>query len=181
MRSSYTERRAIWRPENIPALHGMTLHGNLPRRVVAVAKSGWTLNQLAPRVEASSAAGPRARNLRQVCASLSYINGDYGDPATFNQLSQVLGDSVCPVHYLAIPARLYRACHQPLSRSGTSRRGRVIVKKAFGRELATARDLNRVIREHLRSEKTHFSQIDHYLGKRRSTESPLLLHRRHTE
>jgi glucose-6-phosphate 1-dehydrogenase len=32
-----------------PALHGMAVHGQLPARVIAVAKSGWTLDQLRAR------------------------------------------------------------------------------------------------------------------------------------
>ena len=96
-------------------------------------------------------------------ASLTYIDGDYGDAATFDQLSQALGDSVCPVHYLAIPPKLFGLVLQQLSRSGAARQGRVIVEKPFGRDLATARELNRVIHDTF-NESAVF-RIDHYLGK----------------
>ena len=148
-----------------PALHGMTLHGNLPRRVIAVAKSGWTLDQLRARAfESIERSGVLVREVfDKFAASLTYIDGDYGDAATFNQLSQALGDSVCPVHYLAIPPRLFGLVLQQLSRSGAARQGRVIVEKPFGRDLATARELNRVI--HDTFDESAVFRIDHYLGK----------------
>jgi len=148
-----------------PALHGMTLHGNLPRRVIAVAKSGWTLDQLRARAfESVERSGVLVREVfDKFAASLTYIDGDYGDAATFNQLSQALGDSVCPVHYLAIPPRLFGLVMQQLSRSGAARQGRVIVEKPFGRDLTTARELNRVIHDTF-DERAVF-RIDHYLGK----------------
>ena len=148
-----------------PALHGMTLHGNLPRRVIAVAKSGWTLDQLRARAfESIERSGVLVREVFDTfAASLTYIDGDYGDAATFNQLSQALGDSVCPVHYLAIPPRLFGLVMQQLSRSGAARQGRVIVEKPFGRNLTTARELNRVI--HDTFDESSVFRIDHYLGK----------------
>lgn len=148
-----------------PALHGMTLHGNLPRRVIAVAKSGWTLDQLRARafesVERSGSLVPEVFD--KFASVLTYIDGDYGDAATFQQLSEALGDSVCPVHYLAIPPKLFALVLQQLSRSGASRRGRVIVEKPFGRDVATARELNRVIHEAF--DESAVFRIDHYLGK----------------
>ena len=148
-----------------PALHGMTLHGNLPKRVIAVAKSGWTLDQLRARAfESIERSGVLVREVFDTfAASLTYIDGDYGDAATFNQLSQALGDSVCPVHYLAIPPRLFGLVMQQLSRSGAARQGRVIVEKPFGRNLTTARELNRVIHETF--DESSVFRIDHYLGK----------------
>ena len=148
-----------------PALHGMTLHGNLPRRVIAVAKSGWTLDQLRARAfESIERSGVLVRDVfDKFVASLTYIDGDYGDAATFDQLSQALGDSVRPVHYLAIPPRLFGLVLQQLSRSGAARQGRVIVEKPFGRDLATARALNQVI--HDTFDESAVFRIDHYLGK----------------
>jgi glucose-6-phosphate 1-dehydrogenase len=148
-----------------PALHGMALHGNLPPRVIAVAKSGWTLDQLRARaLESVERSGDLVRSAFDTFASsLSYIDGDYSDRATFDQLSQALGHSVCPVHYLAIPPRLFGLVLEQLSRSGAARSGRVIVEKPFGRDRATARDLNRVV--HDTFEEAHVFRIDHYLGK----------------
>jgi glucose-6-phosphate 1-dehydrogenase len=148
-----------------PALHGMALHGNLPARVIAVAKSGWTLDQLRARalesVERNSTVDHDA--MSKLLRVLAYIDGDYGDIETFNQLAEALGDSVRPVHYMAIPPRLFEVVFKQIAQSGTSRSGRAIVEKPFGRDLASARDLNRVVHETF-SERDLY-RIDHYLGK----------------
>lgn len=148
-----------------PALQGMALHGYLPSRVIAVAKAGWTIDQLRARaqdsIERSGSFDREAFN--KLVASMSYIDGDYSDTATFHQLAESLGDSVRPVHYLAIPPRLFELVFLQLSRSGTSRSGRAIVEKPFGRNLETARALNHVVHETFDERDVY--RIDHYLGK----------------
>lgn len=148
-----------------PALHGMALHGHLPARVIAVAKAGWNLEQLRARaresVERSGAFDREAFD--KLVRSLAYIDGDYADIATFHQLADVLGGSTHPVHYLAIPPRLFALVFRQLALSGASRSGRVVVEKPFGHELATARELNRVMHETFAESDVY--RIDHYLGK----------------
>jgi len=148
-----------------PAIHGMALHGTLPPKVIAVAKSGWTLDQLRARaLESVERSGSLVRDaFDKFSAALSYIDGDYNDASTFAQLADALGDSVCPVHYLAIPPKLFGLVGQQLARSGAARQGRVIVEKPFGRDMATARELNRVIHETFDENSVY--RIDHYLGK----------------
>jgi glucose-6-phosphate 1-dehydrogenase len=148
-----------------PALHGMAFHGQLPKRVIAIAKSGWTLDQLRARaldsVERSGGLVREAFN--KLIESLAYIDGDYGDISTFHQLADALGESARPVHYLAIPPHLFELVFVQLAQSGTSRSGRVIIEKPFGRNLATARDLNRIVHETFDEREVY--RIDHYLGK----------------
>ena len=148
-----------------PALQGMALHGHLPSRVIAVANAGWTIDQLRARAQDSiERSGTFDRSsFNQLAASLSYIDGDYTDISTFRQLAELLGPSVRPVHYLAIPPRLFELVFLQLSRSGTSRSGRAIVEKPFGRNLETARALNHVVHETFDERDVY--RIDHYLGK----------------
>src|SRR5262247_1906717 len=88
-----------------PALHGMARHGHLTMPVIAVAKSGWTLDQLRARAEDSVAHYGKIDRpaLDSLIRSLRYIDGDYGDQDTFAKLGDALGPSGRPVHYLAIP------------------------------------------------------------------------------
>jgi glucose-6-phosphate 1-dehydrogenase len=143
----------------------MARHGHLPPRVIAVAKSGWTLDQLRARaresIERSGAFDRDAFN--RFVSVLSYIDGDYSDLATFEQLADSLGGSTYPAHYLAIPPRLFGLVFRQLALSGASRSGRVIVEKPFGHELATARELNQVMHETFAEGDVY--RIDHYLGK----------------
>jgi glucose-6-phosphate 1-dehydrogenase len=148
-----------------PALHGMASHGHLTMPVIAVAKSGWTLDQLRARAEESVArhGGIDREAIATLLRSLSYIDGDYGDPDTFTQLSDALGSSGRPVHYLAIPPTRFDLVFEQLGRSGTARQGRVIVEKPFGQNLRTAQVLNQKV--HALFEERNVFRIDHYLGK----------------
>jgi glucose-6-phosphate 1-dehydrogenase len=83
--------------------------------------------------------------------------------ATFTQLKQELGDAKRPVHYLAIPPSLFAVVVRNLGASGASDHARVVVEKPFGRDLESARELNRVLHEVFPEE--NIFRIDHYLGK----------------
>jgi glucose-6-phosphate 1-dehydrogenase len=148
-----------------PALHGMARHGHLAMPVVAVAKSGWTLDQLRARAHESVErhGGVDRDAFETLMRSLVYIDGDYGDASTFASLARALESSERPMHYLAIPPRLFGLVFEQMGRAGASRGGRVIVEKPFGQRLGTAQDLNRQLHE-LFAERDVF-RIDHYLGK----------------
>jgi glucose-6-phosphate 1-dehydrogenase len=65
--------------------------------------------------------------------------------------------------YLAIPPSLFATVVEGLARSGCVNGARVVVEKPFGRDLASARELNRTLHAHF-PEQAIF-RIDHYLGK----------------
>src|SRR6185503_3626337 len=99
----------------------------------------------------------------KLVAQMRYIDGDYGDPATFEQLRRELGDARHPLHYLAIPPSLFGDVVRELGRSGSADGARVVVEKPFGRDLASARALNATLGS-VFPEQAIF-RIDHYLGK----------------
>ena len=77
---------------------------------------------------------------------LRYIDGDYAEPATFQALRKALGDARRPAHYLAIPPLLFGGVVERLAQAGCAPLGsRVIVEKPFGRDLESARALNRIL------------------------------------
>ena len=137
------------------------LRGHLPPPVIAVAKSGWTLDQLRARAQESieRSGGLNRDAFNKFVAVLSYIDGDYSDISTFQQLADALGGSNYPAHYLAIPPRLFGLVFRQLALSGASRSGRVIVEKPFGHELATARELNHVMHGTFDEERTSTASI----------------------
>jgi glucose-6-phosphate 1-dehydrogenase len=148
-----------------PALQAMAGRGRLDFPVIGVAKSGWGLPQFVERARASVTeyGGLDEAAFAELTRRLRYVDGDYADMATFTQLKRELGDAKRPVHYLAIPPSLFPIVVRNLGASGASDNARVVVEKPFGRDLESARQLNRVLHEIFPEE--NIFRIDHYLGK----------------
>ena len=108
-----------------PSLQGMIQHGTLSVPVIGVAGSGWTIEQLRDRARASLheyGGGVDEAAFSKLLSLLQYIDGDYGDPATFARLRAALGGAKTPTHYLAIPPSLFGAVIKQLERVGLRRR-----------------------------------------------------------
>lgn len=96
-------------------------------------------------------------------SNLSHVPGDYRDPATFAAIKERVGDRRCTVSYLAIPPSLFDDVIQGLASTGLNVHGRVVVEKPFGRDIASASELNEIIHRHYPEERVF--RIDHFLGK----------------
>lgn len=148
-----------------PSLQALVKHGKLNVPVIGVAKSGWNLEQLKARardsVEKHGGIDPPA--FEKLCGLLRYVDGDYNDASTFQALRKELGAARHPAHYLAIPPIMFGPVVEQLSQANCTDGARVIIEKPFGRDLASARELNAIL---LRTfhERSIF-RIDHYLGK----------------
>jgi glucose-6-phosphate 1-dehydrogenase len=149
-----------------PALQAMVKRGHLDVPVIGVAKAGWSLEQLEARardsLEKHGGLDPAA--FRTLCGLLRYVDGDYQAPATFQAIRRELGSARRPAHYLAIPPVLFELVVEQLGKAGCTSGARVIVEKPFGRDVASARELNRVLLGAF--DETSIFRIDHYLGKR---------------
>jgi glucose-6-phosphate 1-dehydrogenase len=147
-----------------PALQALAKRGNLDIPVIGVAKAGWTLDQLRARardsVEHYGGLDPDA--FSRLSRRMDYIDGDYSDPATFQELRRKLGNAK-PLHYLAIPPGLFATVIRRLGESGCAEGARMVIEKPFGQDLATAQTLNAVVHGIFREENVF--RIDHYLGK----------------
>ena len=149
-----------------PALQHMIRRGTLTTPIIGVAKSGWTLEQLQARARDSvteHGGGVDEGAFGKLLQQLQYIDGDYQDPATFDQLRKLLGNASAPAHYLAIPPSLFGVVVQGLKQAGCAENARVIVEKPFGRDLASAHALNATLRAVF--PESMIFRIDHYLGK----------------
>src|ERR1700751_4369266 len=149
-----------------PSLQAMLKRGHLDVPVIGVAKAGWTLDQLKARVRDSleKHGGVDAAAFDKLAGLLRYVDGDYADPATFVAIRKQLGPTQRPAHYLAIPPALFETVVEQLANAECTSGARVIVEKPFGHDLASARDLNRILLA--RFDEDHIFRIDHYLGKR---------------
>jgi glucose-6-phosphate 1-dehydrogenase len=148
-----------------PALQSMVRHGGLDVPIIGVAKAGWNLEQLCARARDSLQAhgGVDEDAFAKLSALLRYVDGAYQDPATFQQLRTQLGDARRPLHYLAIPPTLFATVAGGLAQSGSADDARVVVEKPFGRDLASAQELNRILTGYF--PESSIFRIDHYLGK----------------
>ena len=149
-----------------PALYAMSKRGVLRVPVIGVASSHWSLAHLQKRVEDSirkSGGIDDEPALRDLLSRLRYVEGDYNDPNTFAAIRTALGKARHPAHYLAIPPSLFATVIQGLGAAGLADHARVVVEKPFGRDLASARGLNRIAQA-VFTEDSIF-RIDHYLGK----------------
>jgi glucose-6-phosphate 1-dehydrogenase len=149
-----------------PALQTMIKRGQLNVPVIGVANAGWNLDQLKARARDSveNHGGLDQAAFDKLATLLRYVDGDYKDPATFQALRKELDSAQHPAHYLAIPPVLFGLVVEQLSKFGCSNGARVIIEKPFGRNLASARELSRILLGAF-NEKSIF-RIDHYLGKR---------------
>ena len=148
-----------------PALHALARRGKLDLPVIGVAKSGWTLEQLVERARASvqEHGGEDPAALATLVSRLRYVDGDYTDPNTFAQLRRELDGSTRPAHYLAIPPNMFPTVIEGLEKASCTANARVIVEKPFGHDLASARELNQILRSVF--DEDSIFRIDHYLGK----------------
>lgn len=148
-----------------PALQVLVRRGRLNVPVVGVAKAGWTLEQLRERARESirEHGDWNEADYKRLCELLRYVDGDYRDPETFAKVRDAIRGAQRPLHYLAIPPSLFATVVEGLARAGAIKGARVVVEKPFGRDLESARELNRILHRVL-PEPSIF-RIDHFLGK----------------
>ena len=148
-----------------PALQAMIKRGNLDIPIVGVAKSGWTVDQLRARARESveKHGGLDREAFDRLARLLHYVDGDYHDTSTYQKLRKELGSATRSAFYLAIPPALFGLVTEKLACTECSGGARVIVEKPFGTDLASARDLNRILLGTF--PESGIFRIDHYLGK----------------
>jgi glucose-6-phosphate 1-dehydrogenase len=149
-----------------PALYAMVKRGTLTVPVIGVALPKWSPERLRKRVTDGikrSGAIDNRRALRHLLSLFKYVSGDYKDPNTFTAIKSAMGGARRPAYYLAIPPSLFETVIKGLGAANLARHARVIVEKPFGRDLASARELNQAARS-VFPEDSIF-RIDHFLGK----------------
>jgi len=106
-----------------------------------------------------------------------YLAGAYDDAKAFqtlaakiDELEKQIGRELQSVFYISTPPTVFKPILENLGSSGLAKRhvgtpvaSKVIIEKPFGRDLATAQELNRIIRHEFQEEQVY--RIDHYLGK----------------
>ena len=152
--------------ETFPALVGLVERGVLDVPVVGVAKSGWGLDQFRDSAVASlklNNVDPGTPDAKHMLDLLRYVDGDLGDPATYQAMSDTLGQSVQRVlFYLEVPPPLFARIAEGISAVGRAAGNRVMVEKPFGNDFASARQLNDTMHQFFPEEAIY--RVDHWLG-----------------
>ena len=149
-----------------PALYHLVRRRLLNIPVIGVARAGWKPEQLAERVKKSVTdfVKDRDEEVLQRCVSLlKYVDGDYQQRSTFEELRKTLGTAQRPLSYLAIPPSVFPVVIDHLGATMEGADARVVVEKPFGRDLASAESLNKTLLK--RFPESSIFRIDHYLGK----------------
>jgi glucose-6-phosphate 1-dehydrogenase len=148
------------------ALYRLEAREQLSCPIVGVAIDEWDDEQLrshAREAIAATVSKPDEEVLGRLLERLSYVQGDYGDAATFERVGKAIDGKGRPVFYLEIPPSLFATVVHGLADAGLTRDARVVIEKPFGHDLASARALNAELCEVL--EEGQIMRIDHYLGK----------------
>ncbi|HEV7723051.1 MAG TPA: glucose-6-phosphate dehydrogenase, partial [Iamia sp.] len=150
-----------------PALYHIEEDGHLGP-VIGVSTSEWTDEQLHERAQESIAAKVDEIDdevMGRLRDHLTYLPGDYREAATFDRLAERVRAAGVerPLFFLAIPPALFDDVVQGLQRVGLHEHGRVVVEKPFGRDRASAQELNGVLHQAFPEEAIY--RIDHFLGK----------------
>ena len=103
-----------------PALQGLVRDEGVNVPIVGVAKAGWTLEQLQARAKDSLShhGSYEVGAFTKLLKLLKYVDGDYSDPQTFDQVKKALGSASRPMHYLAIPPALFAVVVAALAKAG---------------------------------------------------------------
>ena len=149
-----------------PALYRLVERKQIDGPIIGVARSEWDVDELDRRIRASLDENHIDVD-DEVFADLRdrvvYVQGSYDDRSTFDRLSDELADARLPVCYLAIAPTAFPTVVEGLARIGATDRIRLVLEKPFGRDLASATELNDLVLAHVPEERVF--RIDHFLGK----------------
>jgi glucose-6-phosphate 1-dehydrogenase len=148
------------------SLYRLERRGLLDCPIVGVAVDEWSVDQLVERARESIVGTGEQLDeavFGKLAARFSYVQGDFGDDATYARVAAAIGDAKTPVFYLEIPPFLFGRVVAGLAGAGLTTNGRVVVEKPFGHDRESARALADEL--HQSVDESQLYRIDHYLGK----------------
>ncbi len=167
----------------IPAMYDLAVHNSLGPRyaIVGFARTPMTDDNfratLGDAAKGISEVGPiDPKQWNEFASNLYYSPGDYGNQEAYARLIKRLSEIEAAkslggnrLFYLSTPPEVYPDIVEQLGRAGLARPStpnswvRIIIEKPFGRDLASAKELNRIVLNVF--EEKQIYRIDHYLGK----------------
>jgi glucose-6-phosphate 1-dehydrogenase len=148
------------------SLYRLESRGLLDCPIVGVAVDDWSLDDLKDRARTSiEGTGEKLdeKVFDRFADRLSYVSGDFTDPATYERVGAAIDGTTTPVFYLEIPPFLFAQVVKQLSDAGLTNGARIVVEKPFGHDLESARALAADLHQYI--DESQLYRIDHYLGK----------------
>jgi glucose-6-phosphate 1-dehydrogenase len=148
------------------SLYRLEARGLLDCPIVGVAVDDWTVDQLVERArESIEGTGEQIDPavFDRFAARLSYVQGDFGEAATYGRVGKAIEGASTPVFYLEIPPFLFGTVVKGLADAGLTKTARVVVEKPFGHDLESARALADELHAYI--DESQLYRIDHFLGK----------------
>jgi glucose-6-phosphate 1-dehydrogenase len=148
------------------SLYRLEVDGQLNCPVIGVAMDKWSDEQLRSAARAAlDAAGETVQKkaFDRLAGRLSYVQGDFADPSTYQRLADRLKGCHRPLFYLEIPPSLFAPVVTALGHANLTAGATVMIEKPFGHDLYSARALNASLHEVLAEDQ--ILRIDHFLGK----------------
>ena len=134
--------------------------------IVGVAVDDWNVDQLRERAR-ESIVGTGEQLDEEVfdrfAKRLSYVQGDFGDDATYERVAEAIKGAQHPVFYLEIPPFLFGRVVKGLAQAELTKNAVVVVEKPFGHDLESARALAAELHQYI--DESQLYRIDHFLGK----------------
>ena len=134
--------------------------------IVGVAVDHWSTDDLRKYAQESIQATEKKLDhdvFDRLAARMSYLQGDFSDPGTYDKVAGAIKGMHTPMFYLEIPPFLFGTVVKGLAKADLIRDGRVVVEKPFGHDLASARELAAEMHQYVQESQLY--RIDHFLGK----------------
>lgn len=163
----------------VPALYKLRRERRIPPEttIVGVARRDWSHDhfreQMREGIEQFSDGIGSEELWQEFAQGLFYCSGDIDNPESYQKLKDFLseldgkrGTRGNRVFYLSVAPKFFAEAIQQLGATGMLEdplKSRLVIEKPFGRDLSSARELNRVVRKVCKEEQVY--RIDHYLGK----------------
>jgi glucose-6-phosphate 1-dehydrogenase len=165
----------------LPAIYDLGNRGLLPPgfSLVGFARRDWAHQDFAKithdAVKEHARTPFREEVWRQICEGLHFVPGSFDDDGAFDALTMALaeidqtrGTGGNYAFYLSTPPKAFPVITRQLKRTGLTKPPggawrRLVIEKPFGHDLASARELNRVVDSAFKPDSVF--RIDHYLGK----------------
>jgi glucose-6-phosphate 1-dehydrogenase len=148
------------------SLYRLESRGLLDCPIVGVAVDDWSVDDLKERARTSiEGTGEQIdqKVFDRFAERLSYVSGDFTDPATYERIGAAITGASAPVFYLEIPPFLFGQVVKELSDAGLTHGARIVVEKPFGHDLESAGALADELHQYI--DESQLYRIDHYLGK----------------